>query len=151
MLICCYYLFCIKYDVICELKHFKTYSQELEDLILLCVFYDVKKGFYIDVGANDPDIISVTKAFYLKGWNGINIEPLPDKYNLLLQKRQRDINLRVGIGKNKEIRTLYLKGGMSTIYKNLIKKSSKSINIEIDTMAYICKENIKKKNKNSIL
>ena len=32
------------------------------------------------LGANDPNIISVTKAFYLRGLYGINIEPLPNKF-----------------------------------------------------------------------
>jgi len=131
--------------LIYELHNFKTYSQFYEDLILLCIFYDVEKGFYIDIGANDPDRISVTKAFYLRGWNGINIEPLPDKYNALLQKRPRDINLQVGVGKNKGNMTLYLSGGGSSIYKNFIKKPSKSINIKIDTMANICKDYVKRK------
>ena len=66
-----------------ELSNFTSYSQFYEDLILFCIFYEVKNGFYIDVGANDPNIISVTKAFYLRGWYGINIEPLP---NLLSNK-----------------------------------------------------------------
>ena len=131
-------------DLIYELKNFITYSQFYEDLILLCVFYDVKKGFYIDIGANDPDIGSVTKAFYLKGWNGINIEPLPDKYNLLLKKRTKDINLQVGVGKIKENSILYLNEGGSTIYKKLIKKQTESINIKIETMSNICKDYMKK-------
>ena len=122
MLITCYYLSCLKKDLIHELKNFTTYSQFYEDLILLCAFYDVQKGFYIDIGANDPERISVTKAFYLKGWNGINIEPLPDKYSSLLQKRPRDINLQIGVGKNKGNMRLYLNGVGSTIYKNLLKK-----------------------------
>jgi len=127
-----------------ELQHFITYSQFYEDLILLCVFYDVRKGFYIDVGANDPDKLSVSKAFYLRGWNGINIEPLPKEYNSLLQKRPRDINLQLGVGKNKGNSTLYLYGTGSTINKELIKNSSNSINIKIDTMANICKDYINK-------
>ena len=32
--------------------------------------HDVKEGFYIDVGANDPWEISVTKAFYDIGRHG---------------------------------------------------------------------------------
>ena len=99
---------------------------------------------YIDVGANDPDIISVTKAFYLKGWNGMNIEPLPDKYNSLLSRRPRDINLQIGVGKNEGNATLFLKDSCSTIYKNLIKNPSKFINIKIDTMSKICNTHIKK-------
>ena len=130
--------------IIEELKNFTTYSQVYEDLILLCIFYDVEKGYYIDIGANDPDKLSVTKAFYLKGWNGINIEPLFEEYNSLLQKRPRDINLQIGVGKNKGNATLYLYGTGSTFHKKLIKNPSKFINIKIDTMANICKDYIKK-------
>ena len=74
-----------------KILNFKTYSQFYEDLILFCIFYDVENGFYIDIGANDPDFMSVTKAFYLAGWRGINIEPLPDKFKYLEQKRPNDI------------------------------------------------------------
>ena len=63
-----------------DINSFTTYSQCLEDFILYCVFYDIENGFYIDVGANDPNDISVSKYFYLDGWHGINIEPLPDMY-----------------------------------------------------------------------
>ncbi len=76
----------------------ESYAQELEDVILWSVLKDVEKGFYIDVGANDPTHISVTKFFYDKGWNGINIEPLRSKCILLEEKRPRDINLCVGVG-----------------------------------------------------
>lgn len=74
-----------------------SYSQNREDYLISCFFPDVKKGFYVDVGANDPDEDSVTKLFYKEGWHGINIEPLRSKYLLLQQKRPRDINLNIGI------------------------------------------------------
>ena len=51
--------------------------------ILFYLLNDIQNGFYIDVGANDPNLYSVTKAFYQRGWYGINIEPLPEKYRLL--------------------------------------------------------------------
>jgi FkbM family methyltransferase len=54
----------------------------------------VEGGFYIDVGANDPIEDSVTKAFYDRGWHGINIEPLPSHYADLVFARTRDINLQ---------------------------------------------------------
>ena len=50
-----------------DFTNFITYSQCLEDFILYCIFYDIDNGFYVDVGANDPNYISVTKAFYLNG------------------------------------------------------------------------------------
>ena len=77
---------------------FESYAQFFEDLVLYCALKDVDKGFYIDVGANDPTNLSVTKFFYDRGWHGINIEPLPDKCALLAEMRPRDINLCVGLG-----------------------------------------------------
>ena len=130
-----------------KLKNFTTYSQYYEDLILFCVFYNAKNGFYIDIGANDPDRISVTKAFYLRGWKGINIEPLPEKYFSLLKSRSKDINLQIGVGDKKGNATLYLFGGASTLYKNYLKKPNKTINIKIDTMLNVCENYIQKYSK----
>ncbi|MDR1508854.1 MAG: FkbM family methyltransferase [Synergistaceae bacterium] len=79
-------------------KKFVTYAQEFEDCILFCVLNWIEKGFYVDVGANDPAILSVTKAFYDRGWNGINIEPLREEYSKLCRDRPRDINLNIGVG-----------------------------------------------------
>jgi FkbM family methyltransferase len=50
-------------------------------------------GFYIDVGANDPEQDSVTKLFYERGWHGINIEPSPEWFSRLTKARPRDINI----------------------------------------------------------
>lgn len=52
-----------------------SYAQHQEDVVLSRVLRDVKSGFYVDVGANDPVIDSMTKHFSDKGWHGINIEP----------------------------------------------------------------------------
>lgn len=92
------------------------YSQNREDLTLASFFPDTKDGFYVDVGAYDPDEDSVTKLFYLRGWHGINIEPQPSGYALFEKKRKRDINLNIGISDKKgelRLRT-YTSGGLST-------------------------------------
>ncbi len=73
------------------------YSQNREDIILDSFFPDVEEGFYVDVGAYDPDHDSVTKLFYLKGWHGINIEPQEKRHQLFVKKRKRDTNLNIGI------------------------------------------------------
>ena len=46
----------------------------------------LNKGFYIDLGEFGPQKTSTTKYFYLKGWSGINIEPLRKEYENLLTK-----------------------------------------------------------------
>ena len=126
------------------LSNFISYAPDFEDFILFFLFHDVHKGFYIDVGANDPNYFSVTKAFYQRGWNGINIEPLPDKHQLLNKFRHRDINLKLGAGKDEGDAKLFIQGmngfdDMSTLYNNKDTNNSKIINIKIKTMTQICK------------
>lgn len=58
----------------------------------------VQGGFYIDVGANDPVKDSVTKAFYDRGWHGINAEPVAAHHQDLERDRPLDINLRCALG-----------------------------------------------------
>jgi FkbM family methyltransferase len=77
---------------------FTSYAQNFEDVLLWRALKHIKNGFYIDAGANDPEIHSVTKAFYERGWFGINIEPLPEFQQRFLDERPRDINLAVAAG-----------------------------------------------------
>ncbi len=74
-----------------------SYAQNREDVLLHRVFSDSSRGLYIDVGACDPVTHSVTKHFYERGWDGINIEPIPAMYEALAQDRPRDVNLCVGL------------------------------------------------------
>jgi FkbM family methyltransferase len=78
---------------------FVSYAQNFEDVILNRAFKDRDQGFYIDVGAADPVGHSVTKNFYERGWQGINIEPGSTAFALVQADRTRDINLNVGIGR----------------------------------------------------
>jgi FkbM family methyltransferase len=73
-------------------------AQNYEDVLLNRVF-DKEEGFYIDIGAGDPNADSVTKWFYELGWRGINIEPNPIFIPIYAQCRPQDINLQIGIGR----------------------------------------------------
>lgn len=75
-----------------------SYAQNFEDVMLRRALRQVETGFYIDVGAADPSVYSVTRAFYDMGWNGINIEPLPHHVAALAEARPRDINLGCAAG-----------------------------------------------------
>lgn len=78
-----------------------TFAQNFEDVMLNRIFSGDEPGFYIDIGAWDPEIDSVTKHFYDKGWHGINVEPNIRFFNRLVKARQRDLNLNVAVGKRK--------------------------------------------------
>jgi hypothetical protein len=45
-----------------------SYAQNFEDVMLERAFADLAEGFYVDVGAWDPDLESVTRHFYERGW-----------------------------------------------------------------------------------
>ena len=134
----------IDYNKKLDIYNFTTYAQCLEDFILYCIFYDVNNGFYIDVGANDPNDITVTKAFYLNGWHGINIEPLPDMYKKLSNDRKRDINLNIGASEKEDKLTLFLNGGASTVTKKYFKDKGTTINIKVYPLSKICKKYVPK-------
>jgi FkbM family methyltransferase len=85
------------------------YSQFGEDTALQTYFinklwdetreYEVKQnGFYVDIGAFSPIIISNTYWFYQHGWRGINVEPFPEVIKKFDKERPRDINVSVAIG-----------------------------------------------------
>lgn len=74
-----------------------SYAQNGEDVLLRRVLADVSRGFYIDIGANHPVEMSVTRHFSLNGWRGINIEPNVRLHRELLADRPRDIQLNVGL------------------------------------------------------
>jgi FkbM family methyltransferase len=96
---------------------FISYAQNFEDIVLWRALKQIENGFYVDVGAQDPRVESVTFAFYERGWSGINIEPVDEFYSKLAEARPRDINLKVAVGRDPGLRTLYaFRGsGLSTL------------------------------------
>jgi FkbM family methyltransferase len=84
-----------------------SYAQNAEDVLLERVFAGQADGFYIDVGANDPVRDSVTKHFSLRGWRGVNVEPIPFLCARLRADRPRDVNLNVGLSDREGELTLY--------------------------------------------
>jgi FkbM family methyltransferase len=71
-------------------KPFESSAQNFEDVMLYRALGDVEAGFYIDVGAQDPNIDSVSKAFFDRGWRGIHIEPVPEYAERLRAARPGD-------------------------------------------------------------
>jgi FkbM family methyltransferase len=84
-----------------------SYAQNFEDVMLWRALQQVENGFYVDIGANDPVVDSVTKWFYDQGWSGINIEPITHWFDRLSQDRPRDTNLQLAISSQPGPLTLY--------------------------------------------
>lgn len=96
---------------------FVSYAQNLEDVILFRALKNVQQGQYLDIGANHPIEDSVTKAFYDRGWTGVNVEPVSQWFNLLMQERLRDQNLQVAISDTNQPLEFFevVESGLSTL------------------------------------
>jgi FkbM family methyltransferase len=77
-----------------------SYAQNFEDVILWRALKHVDRGFYIDIGAMDPVVASVSQAFYEIGWRGVHVEPTAAYAERLRQARPDEIVIQAAIGTN---------------------------------------------------
>ncbi len=128
---------------------FISYAQNFEDVMLWRALKHIDRGFYIDVGANDPDKESVTKAFYERGWSGINVEPIPQWFERLEKERPRDINLQLALGAEPGEITLYEipDTGLSTSEKKFAERHEaergyhiRELRVKVDTLSNVCEK-----------
>lgn len=75
-----------------------SYAQNFEDVVLRRALGGRDRGRYVDVGAYDPVVDSVTKHFYDRGWSGVNVEPVERFHRKFVAERPRDLNLNVAVG-----------------------------------------------------
>ncbi len=124
-----------------------SFAQNGEDVMLMRALHDVERGFYIDAGAWEPTQDSVTRAFYDRGWHGINIEPSPEHHAMLQRERPRDINLSVFLDETPGERTFTLVGstGLSTDEAELAATHARAgfalrnVPVRADTLANVCR------------
>jgi FkbM family methyltransferase len=132
-----------------------SYAQNAEDVRLARAFAGQNSGLYLDVGANNPDYLSVTKHFYELGWSGINVEPGPDPYALLTRRRERDVNVNVGCSNKPGTLTLYAASGgasgLSSFTSEEVANHEKKgfefqpITVNVVTLASICEQHVKQR------
>lgn len=115
---------------------------DCEDVILYHALKDENDIFWIDVGCNDPDIVSSTKLFYDRGWRGINIDIRSDMIDICNNQRQRDINLNIGLGSKRGEAYFYEQGpsgALSTLVEsNIAENKVLKRKIEICTLEEVC-------------
>ncbi len=76
---------------------FISYAQNFEDVMLWRALKHVGAGRYVDIGAQDPTIDSVSLAFYERGWRGVHVEPNPDYASLLRAARPDETVIEAAI------------------------------------------------------
>jgi FkbM family methyltransferase len=75
-----------------------SYAQNFEDVMLWRALGHIERGMYIDIGAQDPVVDSVSLAFHERGWQGIHVEPTPHYADLLRQQRPGDTVIQAAAG-----------------------------------------------------
>jgi FkbM family methyltransferase len=103
---------------------FVSYAQNFEDVMLWRALKHVEQGFYIDIGAQDPVIDSVSLAFYENGWRGVHVEPTIQYSNKLRQARPDEIVEQVAIGNGDGPLVFYefMDTGLSTAHSDIAQK-----------------------------
>jgi len=126
---------------------FISHAQNFEDVMLWRALKDVPRGCYIDVGAGDPDRNTITRAFYERGWSGVNIEPEPAAFEALVRRRERDVNLRVALADLPGERRLHVPSvpGLATLQSGIAFRHRargmevQRIRVAVQTLAEICR------------
>jgi FkbM family methyltransferase len=75
-----------------------SYAQNFEDVMLWRALKQVKKGQYIDIGAQDPVVDSVSLMFYEHGWRGIHVEPTMYYADQLRKSRPDETIIQAAVG-----------------------------------------------------
>ena len=129
---------------------FDSYAQNFEDIMLYRALKEVERGFYVDVGANDPLNNSVTRSFYEIGWRGINIEPVYSLFEKLVRYRPNDINLQIAMSDRVgqcDFWEIITNTGLSTLDYKIAEKHKREYGllsnnyiVKVDTLTNICKK-----------
>jgi FkbM family methyltransferase len=129
-----------------------SYAQNAEDVRLHRAFAGQPSGFYIDVGANNPVYLSVTKHFYDCGWTGINVEPAPEPFALIERDRTRDINVNVGCSNQEGTLALHTAVGDASGLSSFTAKEVavheqrgykfEPVSVRVVTLASICEQHV---------
>lgn len=87
---------------------FISYAQNFEDVMLWRALKDVKDGFYIDIGSQEPFLYSVSCGFSLNNWQGISVEPSDQFFEKFKMERPRDRILQHFISSKREEVDFYI-------------------------------------------
>jgi len=60
-----------------------NFSQNNEQEVILDYFKNQPEGCFLDIGANDGQTLSNSRALALSGWSGVCVEPAPDPFQKL--------------------------------------------------------------------
>ena len=118
----------------------RSFSQLQQDIEVL-KYYDYKhNGYFVEIGASDG--IELSNTYLLEteyNWKGICVEPIPERYDLLLTNRPKSICSNKAIYNKSNLSLLFdisnecdLFSGLSAYidcHKHIVEKDKKQINV----------------------
>jgi FkbM family methyltransferase len=105
-------------------KPFVSSAQNFEDVILWRALHGVEHGCYVDVGAFQPVVDSISWPFYEQGWNGVLVEPVPSLAAALRLRRPHDVVIEAAAGTERGSAMLYVAEavGNSTLVRDVARR-----------------------------
>ena len=97
-----------------------SYSYGGIDSLVLNIFKNQNKGFYLDIGCGHPIKNNNTYLLNKKGWRGINIDLDEENIDLFNSYRKKDVNLATAVSDKEGETDLYFyhnKSALNTISK----------------------------------
>src|ERR1043166_6529670 len=85
-----------------------SYAQNFEDVLLWRALQHVGRGVYVDIGAQDPIIDSVSRALYEPGWRGVHVEPTAQYAELLRHDRPDEVVIQAAVSDRSGLMDLYV-------------------------------------------
>ena len=117
------------------------YAQLKQDIDVLKVY---KKGYYVEIGASDGIELSNTYLLEINNWKGICVEPIPTRYDKLIQNRPNAICYNKAVYHTSDLEVLFtisnrydLLSGVTdylTTYKDLVMFDHTDILVQTKTL-----------------
>jgi len=120
-------------------------AQNFEDVILWRALRHVNCGNYVDIGAQDPLVDSVSALFYEHRWHGIHVEPVTQFANQLKAERPGDLVIQAAVTSISGSIKLYKveSGGLSTCSSEIAENHRNSgLNVQVEVVPAITLDDV---------
>ncbi len=125
----------------------KSYGFEFEDITINKYLKNIKKGFYVDIGAFNPIRGSNTYLLFKKGWSGINVDADENSIKIfnILRRKDYNFNYAISSSKKKELKLYYEKNSSGvkttvTKFRDLTLKKFKFKKVKVSTFKNLIKK-----------
>jgi FkbM family methyltransferase len=116
---------------------FLSYAQHGEDVVIWRALGHVPEPRYVDVGAADPSVDSVTRGLYENGWRGVHVEALREYAAALREARPEDVVVEAAAGAEPGELTFYRivgTGLSTTVAEEAARAEARGFGVETATV-----------------